>query len=777
MTVKPFYPLACALLALSVTPSTWALTPAQIDALIAQMTPEEKAGQLNIIAGTQNATDVIPGLPPPGEHLAMVKAGKVTGFFNINNTDYIRDLQKAAVEQSRLKIPLIIAGDVIHGYRTTTPLPLAEAASWDLPLIERSARMAAEEAAVSGVSWTFAPMVDVSRNPRWGRIIEGAGEDAFLGAAVAQARVRGFQGNNLADPLSIAATVKHFAAYGAPEAGREYNSVDMSERTLREAYLPPYKAALEAGAATVMSAFNTLNGVPAVMDPFLMRGILRTEWGFNGLMVTDYESIKELIAHGVASDLADAAQKALYATTDMDMMANAYLDHLPPLLARNAVTTEQVDAAVRRVLELKNKLGLFENPYKNTPEQAVRDKVIFSAEHRTLAREVAKRSIVLLKNQDQLLPLPKKMRALAVIGPMMDSKVDQNSTWALFSKPDDPVSILEGIKNAVDPKTKILSTQGCSFLQPCESKAIAQAVNIALQADYVILALGEPTSLVGEDGARTSLDFPGHQGRLLKAIADTGTPTVLLVSSGRPLILNDAEKRLGAILQTWHLGTEAGNAIADVVFGDYNPSGKLPMSIPRSLGQVPLFYNHLPTGRPTDNDAHPAPDNRTYKSRYVDVANSPLYPFGYGLSYTQFSYSPVTLSSPTLSHDGAITVNCTLTNTGKVAGEEVVQLYVRDKLASVSRPVKELKGFQKVLLQPDESRTLSFRLTPNDLAFYRMDMTWGSEPGAFEVFVGTDSNVNTSVVFTLLPAPTVPPEKTKPAAPKRAKAQQAAAAH
>ncbi len=743
---------------------SWALTPAQIEALIAQMTPAEKAGQLNIIAGTQNATDVIVGLPKPEEHMAMVRAGGVTGFFNINNTDYIRDLQKVAMEQSRLKIPLIIAGDVIHGFRTTTPLPLAEAASWDMVLIEKSARMAAEEAAVSGVGWTFAPMVDISRNPRWGRIIEGAGEDPFLGSAVAEARVRGFQGKDLSAPSSIAATVKHFAAYGAPEAGREYNSVDMSERMLREMYLPPYKAAIEAGAASVMSAFNTLNGVPAVMDPFLMRKVLRSEWGYNGMVVTDYEAIKELIAHGVAVDLEDAALKAFSATTDMDMMANAYTGHLPGLLARNAISEDQLNAAVRRVLELKNKLGLFENPYKYCADQATRDAVIFSPKHRALARDVAKRSIVLLKNQDKLLPLPKKIRTLAVIGPMTDSKEDQNSTWALFSKREDPVSILEGIRNALDPKTKILSTNGCSFLFPCEAKDIAQAVSLALQADYVILALGEPTSLVGEDGARTSLDFPGHQSRLLKAIADTGKPIVLLVSSGRPLILNDAEKRLPAILQTWHLGTEAGNAIADVLFGDYNPSGKLPMSIPRSLGQVPLFYNHLPTGRPTDNNARPAPDTRTYKSRYVDVANSALYPFGYGLSYTQFTYTNLRLSTPTLAQDGSLTASVTLTNSGAVAGEEVVQLYIHDKLASVSRPVKELKGFQKVLLQPNASKEIHFTISAKDLAFYRLDMSWGTEPGEFEVFIGTNSDETNAVTFTLLPPPVVEEKVKKPSA-------------
>ncbi|RZA09021.1 MAG: beta-glucosidase BglX [Moraxellaceae bacterium] len=755
-----------------------ALTDQQIEDLIKQMTPEEKAGQLNIIAGTQNATDVIPGLPSPENHMAMIKAGQVAGFFNINNSDYIRQLQRIAVEESRLKIPIIIAADVIHGYRTTTPLPLAEAASWDLDLIRRSARMAAEEAAVSGVNWTFAPMVDISRNPRWGRIIEGAGEDPFLGSAIARARVKGFQGDDLSAPDTIAATVKHFAAYGAPEAGREYNSVDMSERSLREVYLPPYKAALDAGAATVMSAFNTLNGVPAVMDPFLMRQILRNEWQFNGPVVTDYESIKELIAHGVAKDLKDAALKAFTATTDMDMMANAYTGSLPSLLAEKKITESQLNDAVRRILILKNRLGLFEDPYKYLPDAKVRDAVIFSDKHRALARDISKRSIVLLKNEKNVLPLPKKIRTLAVIGPMADSKEDQNSTWALFSRREDPVSILEGIKKAVDPKTKIIFSAGCSFLSACDAKDIAKAVNLSLQADYVIMALGEPTSLVGEDGARTSLDFPGHQSNLLRAIADTNKPVILLVSSGRPLTLMNAEKKAEAILQTWHLGTEAGNAIADVLFGDYNPSGKLPMSFPRSIGQVPLFYNHLPTGRPTDNKAQPEANTRTYKSRYVDVANSALYPFGYGLSYTDFTYSNLRLSHATLSTGLGITASVTLANTGKITGEEVVQLYISDPLASVSRPVKELKGFQKILLQPGESRDITFEITPDMLAFYKLDMSYGVEAGEFDVFIGGSSDTEKSVRFTLL-EPEAPPEpvkktnkkSTKPAAAKKPSAR------
>ncbi|MEY4589635.1 MAG: hypothetical protein RL497_1711 [Pseudomonadota bacterium] len=744
---------------LSLSSQSIALTEKQIDELIKQMSPEEKAGQLNIIAGTQNATDVIEGLPSPEKHMAMIKAGQVAGFFNINNADYIRQLQRIAVEESRLKIPIIIAADVIHGYRTTTPLPLAEAASWDLELIRQSARMAAEEAAVSGVNWTFAPMVDISRNPRWGRIIEGAGEDPYLGSVIAKARVKGFQGDDLSAPDTIAATVKHFAAYGAPEAGREYNSVDMSERSLREVYLPPYKAALDAGAATVMSAFNTLNGVPAVMDPFLMQQILRTEWQFNGPVVTDYEAIKELIAHGVVRDLKDAALKAFVASTDMDMMANAYTSHLPALLAEQKITEAQLNNAVKRILTLKNRLGLFDDPYKYLPDNKVREAVIFSDKHRKLARDIAKRSIVLLKNDKNILPLPKKIRTLAVIGPMADSKVDQNSTWALFSNPADPVSILEGIKNAVDPKTKIISTAGCSFLFACDARDIGKAVSLALQADYVVMALGEPTSLVGEDGARTSLDFPGHQSNLLRAIADTNKPVILLVSSGRPLTLMNAEKKADAILQTWHLGTEAGNAVADVLFGDYNPSGKLPMSFPRSIGQVPLFYNHLPTGRPTDNKAQPEANTRTYKSRYVDVANSALYPFGYGLSYTEFTYSDLRLSSAALAMGTGITATVTLTNSGKIAGEEVAQLYINDPIASVSRPVKELKGFQKVLLQPGESRKISFEITPDMLAFYRLDMSFGVEAGEFDVFIGGSSDTEKSVRLTL--APEVPLETNK----------------
>jgi beta-glucosidase len=489
-------------------------------------------------------------------------------------------------------------------------------------------------------------------------------------------------------------------------------------------------------------------------------------------VVTDYEAIKELIAHGVAKDLKDAALKAFTATTDMDMMANAYTASLPALLAEKKITETQLNDAVRRILMLKNRLGLFEDPYKYLPDAKVRDAVVFSDKHRALARDISKRSIVLLKNEKNVLPLPKKIRTLAVIGPMADSKEDQNSTWALFSRREDPVSILEGIKNAVDPKTKIISTAGCSFLSACDAKDIAKAVNLSLQADYIIMALGEPTSLVGEDGARTSLDFPGHQSNLLRAIADTNKPVILLVSSGRPLTLMNAEKKAEAILQTWHLGTEAGNAIADVLFGDYNPSGKLPMSFPRSIGQVPLFYNHLPTGRPTDNKAQPEANTRTYKSRYVDVANSALYPFGYGLSYTDFSYSNLRLSHASLSMGTGITASVTLANTGKVTGEEVVQLYISDPLASVSRPVKELKGFQKILLQPGESRDVTFEITPDMLAFYKIDMSYGVEAGEFDVFIGGSSDTEKSVRFTLLEpeAPPTPAKKVaKPAKPSAAK--------
>jgi len=704
----------------------------RVDSLLSLMTLEEKIGQLTLYTSDYDVT---------GPHIRKgytddLKAGKVGSIFNAVGADYTRKLQDIAVKETRLGIPLLFGYDVIHGYKTIFPIPLGETASWDLDIMEKSASIAAAEAASEGIHWTFAPMVDITRDPRWGRIAEGAGEDTYLGMQVAKARVKGFQGD-LTSPNNVLACVKHFAAYGAPQAGRDYHTVDMSERTLREVYLPPYKAAIDAGVATVMTSFNEVDGMPASGSRFLMTNILRNEWGFTGFVVTDYTSIMEMIYHGVAGDTATAAALSLNAGVDMDMQSGFFQSALPQLVKDGKVKEQDIDIAVRRILKKKFELGLFEDPYRNSNTEREKE-TIMKPEYIEASRDVAKRSIVLLKNANNLLPLSKEIKKLAVIGPLADNKKELIGSWSAQGDGMKCVSVMEGIKSKVSASTQILFTTG-SELNDKSTAGFAEAVKLVKQADVVVLAIGEAAWMSGEASSRTQITLPGVQQELANEIIKTGKPVIIVLMNGRPLAIPELDEKAGAILETWFLGTQAGNAIADVLFGDYNPSGKLPVTFPRSLGQVPIFYSAKNTGRPMEVDP-----NLKYTSKYLDESNYPLYPFGYGLSYTTFTYGDVQLSNKEISANDTLTVTCTVTNTGTRSGEEVVQLYVRDLVGSVTRPVKELKGFQKINLSTGESKSVTFQLTAVDLSFYRKDMSFGTEPGDFEVYVGGDSkNVKT----------------------------------
>ncbi|MTI33213.1 beta-glucosidase BglX [Cytophagales bacterium RKSG123] len=719
----------------------------KVEELLSQMTLEEKVGQLNFIVGDALQTGPA-SVTNDGERLEMIKSGKVTGVFNAPGAEFSYKLQKLAVENSRLGIPLLFGADIIHGYKTIFPIPLAEAASWDLETIENGARVAAKEATSAGINFNFAPMVDVGRDARWGRNAEGAGEDPYLGSLIARARVRGFQGNDLAAPYTLAACVKHFAAYGAPEGGKEYNTVDMSERVLREMYLPPYRAAIDEGAATVMTSFNEIDGVPASGSKYLLDDILRKEWGFNGMVVSDYNSITEMINHGVVGNRADAAKMALESGNDMDMMGLIYSSEIEKLVKEGKLSEETLDKAVRRVLKLKYDLGLFENPYLYA-DPAVEKKEVRSKENYDAALDMAKRSIVLLKNEKDLLPINKNVNTIALIGPLAENKDELNGMWSFFGENQDPISILEGIKQKVGPGTKILTADGADFYSDSRS-GFSKAVGIANKADVVILALGESAVMSGEAASRSSIELPGVQKELMQAIQKTGKPIVTLVSSGRPLAISWMDKNIPAILQTWSLGTLTGPAIAEVLFGDYNPSGKLPMTFPRNVGQVPIYYNHKNTGRPYTGDYSEPASDRIYSSRYRDVENSPLYPFGYGLSYAKFEYSDIQLDKASIKSGETLKVKVSVKNASKVDGEEVVQLYIRDLVGSVTRPVKELKGFKKLMIKAGETKEVSFDLTEDDLSFYRRDMTFGTEPGDFKVYVGTNSRDVKEADFMLM---------------------------
>jgi beta-glucosidase len=729
----------------------------KIDALLARMTLEEKLGQLQQLGGD------VGGKAEPGL-LELARRGVLGSTLGVRGARNTNELQRAAVEGSRLKIPLIFGFDVIHGYRTIFPIPLGEAASWEPAAAERSAYVAATEARAAGIHWTFAPMVDVARDARWGRIAEGSGEDTYLGSAMARARVRGFQGSDYSAPDRVVACAKHFVAYGAAEAGRDYNTTDMSEQRLREVYLPPFKAAVDAGVGTLMSAFNDVNGVPSSGNHFTLTQILRGEWSFDGFVVSDYTSVQEMIAHGYAADGSDAARLGLAAGVDMEMVSRLYNQNGAELLRQGKLRMADVDEAVRRILRIKFRAGLFERPYTEESREA---SVTLSAENLRAAREVAARSLVLLKNERETLPLSKSARAIAVIGPLADDPRAIIGSWAGDGRAQDAVTLLAGIKAKVSPQTRVVYAKGVAIegkgvtgnydappptqsaaggtnvvsaaeteaarlaTTPLAANALAEAVRVAKEADVVVVAVGETAEMSGEAASRTSLDLPGRQLELIQAIQQTGKPYVVVLMNGHPLSVNWVAENSPAILETWFAGTQGGNAIADVLFGDVNPGGKLPVTFPRAAGQEPLYYNHPSTGRPTSNEK--------YTSKYLDMPVTPLYAFGHGLSYTTFRLSNLRLSAPRIPATGSVEASVDVENTGRREGDEVVQLYIRDVAASRVRPVKELKGFRRVTLQPGERRTLSFTLTRAELGFYDEQMRFVVEPGVFRVMAGTSS--------------------------------------
>lgn len=699
----------------------------KIDSLLSLMSLEEKLGQLNQANGTwsEYTSERI-----SEEQAAMIRQGKIGSFLGIIGASESGRIQRIAVKESRLGIPLLFGLDVIHGFRTVFPIPLAEASTWNPDLIERAARVAANEASAAGIQWTFAPMVDIARDPRWGRIAEGSGEDPYLGSVFAAARVRGFQGKNLSDAGAILACAKHFAAYGGAEAGKDYNTVDLSERTLREVYLPPFKAAVDAGVWTLMSAFNEISGIPSSGNRWLLSDLLRNEWGFNGFVVSDWTAVSELQNHGAASSRTDAGILALRAGVDIDMVSGIYENEVVEAVRTKKLPEEFVDQAVRRVLKAKYAYGLFDHPYRNC--DTLREKrEMLTSDHLALARTVAQQSIVLLKNEKNILPLDKSARTIALIGPLADNRIDPLGPWAGVGRPDDVVTVLEGVKQKILPQTKLLFARGCAISSDSLAD-IEHAVRVANQADVAIVVLGESAQMSGEAASRSNLDLPGKQNELLKAIHQTGKPMVLVLMNGRPLTIAWAAENVNAIVESWFLGIQSGHAIADVLFGDVNPSGKLPASFPRSVGQIPLYYNHKSTGRPFA-------DSNKYTSKFLDMPNTPLYPFGFGLSYTKFSYSNIRASSRTISKNQEIHITVDVENSGKRTGDEVVQLYIQDEVASVTRPVRELKGFKRVRLKPGEKQSVEFVVTPELLSFYDVEMKKVVEPGAFNVFVGGNS--------------------------------------
>lgn len=712
-----------------------------IDSLINVMTAEEKAGQLTLYTSGWDIT----GPVLRDDYMDELRAGRAGNLFNAHTVDYARNLQRIAVEETRLGIPLLFGLDVIHGYKTTFPIPLAEASSWDMDIIEKSAHLAAKEAASAGINWTYNPMVDIARDPRWGRIAEGNGEDPYLGSLIGAAKVRGIQGTDLSDPTTILACVKHFAAYGASQAGRDYHSVDMSDRELRQNFLPPYKAALDEGAATVMTSFNELDGVPASGNHYLMTEILRNEWGFDGFVVTDYTSINEMVPHGVVANLKEAAELAFNAGVQMDMQGGVYSEYIPELLAEGKIKEADLNEYVRQVLEMKYKLGLFDDPYRylnKEREQAT----LYSQEMMDHSLLAGKESIVLLKNEpagrssENLLPLSKNTRSVALIGPLADNQKDMLGTWHVAGDETKVITLLEGIKKTA-PNVQINYARGAGF-NGNDKSGFAEALAAARRSDVVIMAIGEDYTQSGEAASRSEIGLPGPQQELIEAIHALGKPVVAVVMAGRPLTIEWIDQNIPAVMNAWHLGTMSGQAIAETLFGDHNPGGKLTITFPKNVGQIPVYYNMKNTGRPFDA-------NNKYTSKYLDVSNEPLYPFGYGLSYTTFEYSNLKLSSNGLSNDGSITVNVTVKNTGKYEGKEVVQMYIRDLVGSVTRPVKELKGFEKIRLSPGESKQVSFTIDIDDLKFYTRDMSFKAEPGDFKVFVGTSSAETLEADFAL----------------------------
>ena len=731
----------------------------KVDSILKLMTLDEKLGQLNLPSAGQFTT----GQATNSDIGGKIKNGLVGGLFNIKSIPSIEEMQKIAVEQSRLKIPLIFGMDVIHGYETTFPIPLGLSCSWDMDLIKQTARMAATEASADGINWTFSPMVDICRDPRWGRIAEGAGEDAFLGSQIAKAMVEGYQGNDLSKNNTIMACVKHFALYGAAEAGRDYNTVDMSRIRMYNDYLLPYKAAVDAGVGSVMASFNEIDGIPATGNKWLLTDVLRNQWHFNGFVVTDYTGINEMIAHGMG-DLQQVSALALNAGVDMDMVGEGFLTTLKKSLDEGKVTIDAIDAAVKRVLTAKYELGLFDNPYKYCDLARAKSE-IFTDSHRAFARKVASESMVLLKNDNQLLPL-KKTGTIAVIGPLADTATNMAGTWSVATDQKKSNSLLNGVKVAVGYKANVLYAKGSNLYYDPEleknatmfgkeihrdnrsdEQLLNEAVAIASKSDVVIAALGESAEMSGESSSRSEISIPQAQRDLLTALLNTGKPVVLALFNGRPLTIPEESKTVPAILDVWFPGSEAGFAISDVLFGDVNPSGKLTATFPRNVGQIPIYYNHKNTGRPLGNKEGKF---EKFRSNYLDVRNEPLYPFGYGLSYTKFDYSNLKLSSDQMDADGSIQVSVDVTNSGDYDGKEVVQLYVRDLVGSVTRPVKELKGFQKVEIKKGETKTVTFKLTIDDLKFYNYNLDFVAEPGDFEVFVGTNSDTDLKSKFKLV---------------------------
>ncbi|KFF00763.1 beta-D-glucoside glucohydrolase [Chryseobacterium formosense] len=722
-----------------------------VDALLAKMTLDEKIGQLNL----PSSGDFTTGLAKNSDIGKKVEQGLVGGLFNIKGADKIKAVQKVAVENSRLKIPMIFGMDVIHGYETTFPIPLGLAASWDMNLVQQSARVAAKEAAADGINWTFSPMVDISREPRWGRVSEGSGEDPYLGSEIAKNMVYGYQGKDLANGTNILACVKHFALYGAGEAGRDYNTVDMSHVRMFNEYFPPYKAAVDAGVASVMASFNEVDGVPATGNRWLQTEVLRNLWKFKGFVVTDYTGINEMIDHGMGN-LQEVSALALKAGIDMDMVGEGFLTTLKKSLSEGKVTQAEIDMATRRILEAKYDLGLFDNPYKHG-DAKLAAKEVYSMENRNIARSAAAQSMVLMKNENQVLPL-KKTGTVAVIGPLVNNSMNMAGTWSVATKHAISVNLMQGLEANYGKEVKFLSAKGANIDYDAKLEDIyaahgkktdrdnrskeallKEAVDVANKADVIVLAIGESAEMSGESSSRTEITIPQSQVDLLNELKKTGKPIAMILFTGRPLALTNVKDTPDAILNAWFPGSEAGNAIADVLFGKVNPSGKLPMTFPRSLGQVPIYYNAKNTGRPLDQKLVDKCEYQRFRSNYMDECNTPLYPFGYGLSYSKFNYSDVTVSNANPKGNQTIQASVTVTNSGNYDGAEIVQLYIRDLVGTITRPVKELKGFQKVMLKKGESKKVTFDITPEQLKFYNGNLKYDWEAGEFDIMIGTNS--------------------------------------
>lgn len=727
-----------------------------IDNLMGKMTLQEKIGQLNLpVSG-----EIVTGQAKSSDVAGKIRKGQVGGLFNVKGVENIREVQKIAVEQSRLKIPLLFGMDVIHGYETVFPIPLALSCSWDMEAIKESARIAAKESSADGICWTFSPMVDICRDPRWGRMAEGGGEDPYLGSEISAAMVKGYQGDDLTDKNTIMACVKHFALYGAPEAGRDYNTVDMSHLSMFNNYFPPYKAAIDAGVGSVMTSFNVVDGIPATGNKWLMTDVLRDRWGFDGFVVTDYTAISEMIAHGMG-DLQQVSAMSLSAGTDMDMVADGFLTTLEKSLKEGKVTMAEIDKACRRILEAKYKLGLFDDPYKYCDASRVK-KDIFTAENRTVARKIATETFVLLKNENNLLPLQRKGK-IALVGPLANTKANMPGTWSVAAASDKYNSLYESMKQSLAGKAEVLYAKGSNLMYDAQREAEAtmfgremrdprsaqelldEALNVASQADVIVAAVGESSEMSGESSSRTNLEMPDAQRDLLTALKKTGKPIVLVYFAGRSTVMTWEQENFPAILNVWFGGSEAADAICDVVFGDVSPSGKLTTTFPKNVGQIPLYYNHLNTGRPLEAGKWFS----KFRSNYLDIDNDPLYPFGYGLSYTTFRYGDLQLSNNSMNERGKITASVTVTNTGNYDADEIVQMYIRDMVGSVARPVKELKGFERIHLKKGESRTVSFDITAKQLKFYNSALNWVCEPGEFEVMVGGNSRDVQTKKFSL----------------------------